>query len=622
MDLKGNFASLKQSIIGTKTTDIDFKLDQAVTSITNFKSQSGRSGYIDLVKNLISKSTGSFNIDTSSKGLFNQSTSPAMFGQQKRMMRYKAYEGTIGTIDYCYRALDVLTDCICSPDDITKTVLEVNPKKFLEDETPTESKTVQVKGLINNLRIEEHLPLIVKNTLLFGDFFVEIAESKTALTSTSYLAEQESLMLEGTIENLTIEGDDFSWKVTINYEGYLNEQEETESNTDDIVLLYHEPSRIVKLQSELYPVCFGYLVFPKSSTVPHLAIQDQAVNDICNSILRSLAKKIPQVQEFNSKELLDIIAAMIASGQDPNKAMSIRFVSANRIQHFHRPSTKYQPYGESVFDSCQFTAKCLVAMETALAVQRLARSTEKRKIAVEIGLPRDARKMIEKLKEELRKRKVTLDNFGTVDTIPSMITTFEDVYIPQKDGKAFVDISTFNEGNVDIRNKVEELKFLRDSVVASLGVPPSFINIEENLSNKAALSEENILFARTIVAHQKYITHQINKLIQKIYDIISPEEALSILDNVRIALPSPKSLQYEREARYLGELANLIETLERIGIPKEYTKKKYLTNIDWEDLKNYEVGEKIDKELGIEKDEDLMGGAMGGGMGGGMPPAY
>jgi len=282
-----------------------------------------------------------------------------------------------------------------------------------------------------------------------------------------------------------------------------------------------------------------------------------------------------------------------------------------------RPSTKYEPYGESVFDACQFTAKCLVAMETALAVQRLARSTEKRKIAVEIGLPRDARKMIERLKEELRKRKVTLDNFGTVDTIPSMITTFEDVYIPQKDGKPFVDISTFNEGNVDIRNKVEELKFLRDSVVASLGVPPSFINIEENLSNKAALTEENILFARTIVSHQKYITHQMNRLIQKVYDIISPEEALSILDNVMIALPSPKSLQYEREARYLSELANLIETLERVGIPKEYTKKKYLSNIDWEDLKNYEVGEKIETELGTTKEDpmDAMGGGMTG-MGG------
>lgn len=1060
--LKDNFELLKRSIIGTKTTDIDAKLDKAVTDITNFKSQSGRNGYIDLVRNLISKSTSSFNIDSSSKGVFGQGTSsPAMFGQQKRLVRYKSYEGTISTIDYCYRALDVLTDNICSPDDITKTVLEIKPKKFLEDETPTESKTVQVKGLIESLKIEEFLPLIVRNTLLFGDFFCEIAAPKTALTSSSYLAEQQQIIKSGNVEEFSIEiKDQDPWKIKMNYESFITEAGEEKKadgkkNNSDIVLLFHDPSRVVKLQSELYPICFGYLIFPKSSTVPQLSIQDQAVNDICNSILKNLSKKVPQVSEFDSKELKDIVGAMLASGQDQSKATSIRYVPPDKIQHFMRPSTKYEPYGESIFDSCQFTAKCLVAMETALAVQRLARSTEKRKIAVEIGLPRDARKMIEKLKEELRKRKVTLDNFGTVDTIPSMITTFEDVYIPQKDGKPFVDISTFNEGNVDVRSKVEELKFLRDSVVASLGVPPSFINIEENLcchldtkikllsgetitlkdiidnfndgvsmhvyscnnegkivpgkitwagvtrtntkcirvwldndeyidctpdhpfmlrdgsykeakylkeneslmpfytkrsnsytslgytyesiyhpgsntwqlthraiaestgiviqgdgkdvhhldfcpnnndpnnlkglykyqhiaihgkhtkfhrlnqvtttlkckicgneyknipgidkvtcskeclkkyhqktgrlsyekrkkengnklrsdltcficgqptkwtkvevtddryndlknnrilscedpgckkrirsvslttkkgkklysnieyrncdicnklylysedkierkkiiltntcgsikcnntvlarrnaeiqkekaaiefkcelcgimvkkpkwyvdgikskkcdecreetkyirsevviekkiarlnhkvkkielleglydtgditvegyhnfataagvivhnSNKAALTEENILFARTIVSHQKYITHQINKLIQKVYDIISPEEALSILDNVLIALPSPKSLQYEREARYLGELANLIETLERVGIPREYTKKKYLSNIDWEDLKNYEVNEKIETALGTDKEEDPN--ALSGGMSG------
>jgi len=614
--LKDNFELLKKTIVGTKTTNIDAKLDQAVTDITNFKSQSGRNGYIDLVKNLISKSTGSFNIDSSSKGMFGQgSTSPAMFGQQKRMIRYKSYSGTISTIDYCYRALDVLTDNICSPDDITKTTLEIKPKKFLEDETPTETKTVQVKALVNKLKIEEHLPLIVRNTLLFGDFFCEIAAPKTALTSSSYLAEQQQIVKSGLVESFTVstkldDGSKLEWNLKMNYESFIEDKENTlieagednkkdgKKDNSDIVLLFHDPSRVVKLQSELYPICFGYLVFPKANTVPHLSIQDQAVNDICNSILKNLSKKVPQIAEFDSKELKDIVASMLASGQDQSKATSIRYVPPDKVQHFMRPSTKYEPYGESIFDACQFSAKCLVAMETALAVQRLARSTEKRKIAVEIGLPRDARKMIEKLKEELRKRKITLDNFGTVDTIPSMITTFEDVYIPQKDGKPFVDISTFNEGNVDIRNKVEELKFLRDSVVASLGVPPSFINIEENLSNKAALTEENILFARTIVSHQKYITHQINKLVQKVYDIISPEEA--------------KSLQYEREARYLSELANLIETLERVGIPKEYTKKKYLSNIDWEDLKNYEVGEKIEKELGTDKEEDPMGGNMGG----------
>ncbi len=129
-------------------------------------------------------------------------------------------------------------------------------------------------------------------------------------------------------------------------------------------------------------------------------------------------------------------------------------------------------------------------------------------------------------------------------------------------------------------------------------------------SNKAALSEENILFARTIVSHQKYFSHQITELINKIYAIINPEEALSLLDNVSIALLPPKSLQFEREARYMGEVANLIRTLDEIGIPKEWARKQYLTGIDWSDLENYETDEKIDKNLGT-KDEEEPG--MGGG---------
>jgi hypothetical protein len=205
-----------------------------------------------------------------------------------------------------------------------------------------------------------------------------------------------------------------------------------------------------------------------------------------------------------------------------------------------------------------------------------------------------------------------------------MITTFEDVYIPQKDGKAFVDVGTFTEGNVDIRSKVDELKFLRDQMVSSLGIPPSFLGIEENLSNKAALSEENILFARTVIGHQKYLTHQLRELIQKVFDIIDPDEALTILDHVEVSLPVPRSLQYEREARYMNEVSNLIENLERIGIPKEYTKRKYLSQIDWEEVKKYDIEEKIEKQLDSGKDEEEGGlGGMGGlggegGFGGGI----
>ena len=630
---------LKTTIINTNTSKIDAKLDSAVKDIVSYKSHSGRNGYIDLVKSLISK-TADVKISGVGGGLFAQGVTPTAFGQGSRIMRYKSYQAIVSQINYAHRALNVLVDNILSPDDITKYALEIKPISFLEADTSSESNTKYVKEVLKKIGLEEKLDLIIRNTLLFGDFFCEIGGPKTALTSQTILSESSLFQTQldedmkyGHKEVLTANVEKDVWTVTMDYTSLKEAKKEDEkelSSKDklkrltNLKLIFHDANYVVKLQSSLFPMCFGYLIFPIVGTNPSMLMADEAVNNICIAILRSLEKKVPQMKEFSDdKELRDLLKAMVARS-NVNKAMDVRYIPPDKMVHFHVPTTKYYPYGESIFDSVQYSAKVFIALETALAIQRLSRSTEKRKVAIEIGLPRDARKAIEQLKEELRKRKVSLDSFGTVDTIPSMITTFEDVYIPQKDGKPFVDISTFQEGNVDVRNKTDELKFLRDQLVASLGVPPSFIGIEENLSNKAALSEENILFARTVIGHQKYLTHQLRSLIQIIFDIIDPEAALSILDQVEVSLPVPRSLQYEREARYLGEIANLIETLERIGIPKEYTKKKYLSQIDWDEVKKYDIDSKIDKTIDPSKKDDEGGfdlgggGGMEGGFGGGM----
>ncbi len=635
---------LKTTIVQTQTKKIDSKLDQAVKDIITYRSHSGRNGYIDLVRSLISK-TADVKISGVGGGLFSQGVDPTAFGQGVRIMRYKAYQAIISHINYAMRALNVLVDNVLSPDDITKQALEIKPKLFLTDETPVASKVRYVKEVVKKIDLERRLDLIVRNTLLYGDLFCELGSPKTALTSQTLLTEgtqyQQTINDQydsGVRERIIHNIGDSKYEFTLDYSA-LNEandevptakskkKEKAKRKTlTNLQLIFHDSQFVIKLQSAMFPICFGYLIFPIRAVMPGTALTDDAINNICISIIKSLQQKIPQMKEFaDDTELRDILRALV-SNADLNKAMDIRYVPPDTMIHFMVPTTNYYPYGESIFDSTQYSAKVFISLETALAVQRLSRSTEKRKIAIEIGLPRDARKAIELMKEEFRKRKISLDSFGTVDTIPSMITTFEDVYIPQKDGKAFVDISTFNEGNVDVRSKVDELKFLRDQMVSSLGVPPSFLGIEENLSNKAALSEENILFARTVIGHQKYLTHQISELIQKVFDIIDPEEALTILDQVEVALPVPRSLQFEREARYMNELSTLVENLERIGIPKEYSTKKYLSQIDWDEVKKYDINQKIDKTLDPSKKEDEGMGGMGsmgslggaGGFGGGL----
>ena len=641
-DLKDTFAKLKSTIVKTQTQKIDSKLDNAVKDILTYKSHGGRNGYVDLVKSLISKTSHNINLGGGTGGdLFNQGVGPATFGQSGRIARYKSYQAIVSNISYCHRALQVLVENILSPDDITKVSLEIKPIEYIQDEIPTAAKVKYIKEVLEKIGLEKKLDLIIRNTLLFGDFFCEITDPQTALTSRSILSEaqyNEALDIDykhGIKDKIIITEGKERYEISIDYSAFVErasikprEKKSTKDNDKikiklktlkDIQLVFHEPQYILRLQSKIFPICFGYLVFPPQE-VSNAVITDQAVNNVCIAILKNLDKKIPQVKELKGdKELKDIIQSMLAQ-TDMNKSLEIRYVPPDKMTHFMMPTTKYYPYGESIFDSTQYSSKVLIALETALAIQRLSRSTEKRKIAIEVGLPRDARKAIESMKEEFRKRKVSLDSFGTVDTIPSMITTFEDVYVPQRDGKPFVDISTFTEGNVDTRSKVDEIKQMRDQLVASLGVPPAFIGIEENLSNKSALSEENILFARTIIRYQKFLTEQVNDLITKLFNIIIPEEALILLDTVQIAFPVPKSLQFERESRYMNELTNLIESLERIGVPKEYAKKRYLPQFDWEEIKKYEIDEKVEKALDPSKSEDDMGMGPMGGVGGAPMP--
>ena len=637
-DIKDLLVGLKSTVVKTQTQRIDSKLDQAVKDISSYKSHTGRNGYINMVKSLIAKTADVKVGGGVGGGLFQQGVGPSAFGQGGRIQRYKAYQAIVSNINYCYRALQVIVDNVLSPDDITKVSLDVKSIEYLEDEIPTGAKIRYIKEILASLKLEDKLDMVVRNTLMFGDFFCEIGDTKTALTSRSILTEAEyNDILEkyyesGTKERILIKEGKEQYRVHIDYSGFTEafadqgemkkqtkkEKEEKErQKLRNLELIFHEPHYVLALQSALFPTCFGYLLFPPQEITGAKSIADETINNICVAILKNLERKIPQMKEFRGDdELRQIIKAMVKQA-DQNKALEIRFVSTDKMVHFMVPGTKYYPYGESIFDSSQYSAKVIIALETALAIQRLSRSTEKRKIAIEIGLPRDARKAIEQMKEEFRKRKVSLDSFGTVDTIPSMITTFEDVYIPQKDGKPFVDVTTFTEGNVDTRSKVDEIKQMRDQLVAGYGVPPSFIGIEENLSNKASLSEENILFARTIIRHQKYLTSQVNQLLKKVLDIINPDESLILLDNILVSFPTPKSLQYERESRYINELTNLIESLERIGIPKEYTKRKYLPQLDWEEIKKYEIDEKVDKALDPTKEEGEFG--MGGDMGMGAP---
>ena len=611
MELNKIYSNLKSLIVGTKTSAIDRNLDLSIRNILNYRTKQGVVNYVDVIKNIISRTSTTdlsyLQADAFGSGL-------GLYGQNYRFAQYQLYTSILKMIPYCKRALQILTDNIISPDDITKVVLNVTSKNISVDEDENQLANIQkVKNLLETLNIEDDIEKIVENTLKDGDYFYEVT------TESSFLAAKSSVFHESIIDSRSLDNlnscDNIKFVSETKEYGKIErdfildfsannflESKSTSSQNElsNIKIVYHKATTVIKLQTSSMPICLGYLIFPEEAFDPTYQVRNQEVNNLCASILSKVKSNVVGADQIKDlPDMKQILKRMIQS--TTSFSTLIRYVPPELMGSFTIESDENRPYGMSIFHVCEFSAKLLIALETALAIQRLSRSTEKRKVSVEIGLPRDAKKAVEMLKEQFKKRKVTIDSFGSVDTIPSTIATFEDIYVPQRDGKPFVDVSTFDQGNVDTARKVEEIKYVRDQLVSSFGIPAPFLNIEENTSWRTTLTEENILFARSIVSFQKIFSKQLHDMLHTVIKIIDPDFSLHFR-NIRVTLPPPKSLQFEREAKYLQDASTMIQSLSDIGIPKEYSIKKFLTQIDWDDVKKFKINKQIEEKLGNKED--------------------
>ena len=85
------------------------------------------------------------------------------------------------------------------------------------------------------------------------------------------------------------------------------------------------------------------------------------------------------------------------------------------------------------------------------------------------------------------------------------------------------------------------------------------------------------------------------------------------MPNVSITLPPPKLLQTEIQAEHVRTASEVINTLDDLGIPKDFTKKKYLS-FDWNELEEYETKDKLEQKLSPEEGQE---GEIGAGPSGG-----
>jgi len=657
--MAGLLGKLKDSLFGSKEdTSLD-KLDKTLEKIGQKLLNKDSLNSSDLVRDLLSKS--SMTKDTSDFFQGISSNVSLLHENRDRIYRYINSEEIVDAIPYCAKALKIITDQVVSPDDINKKIIQIF-------EITDEKKTVEysqaynfVQNICKELHLDEIIYETIHDTLKLGDQFIEICniESNDVPITHTLLTENENdLVIDSEIihEDLKIpyfnETNELlnTREVGVNIK-ILMEKDESDTNLENpknsketvdlsnIRLLLHDPSYVIKIQSARFRMCLGYLIIPKSEnnttnmnlfntnnsgtqTLKQTNLYQNysginndfysGINQIYQKVLKHVKKHLTKNEEItlNKNETINILARSIKDVDDDGlKNFRIRYVPPERMQHFEIYNKRFFPYGESIFYKSTFQGKLLIALETAVTVKRLSDSTEKRVIYVEsAGLPRNVKTTIENLKEGFKKRKYSLDSFGSIGSIPSYINTYEDYYIPQKNGKRFVEFDTLPPA-INIRDISDELKFFRDLLVASLDVPPSFVSLEENSVTKANLAQESNVFARTVIAYQSLFGKLIDSLISKIYKFCRKE----LMPEIKITLSPPKLLQTEIYADQLDTIQRVANVLGDLGIPKDFVAKEYL-HIDWEKVEDFKVKTALENRLKSQAsgEVDEFGNSGGG----------
>lgn len=454
-------AKKKNKKISTSKSALD-KVKNSVLKTPKNKSLDQVDGILDRVSdNILNKDAHNQSemmrrlfSDNLNSDVFKNISSDIIFSYDlvSRLLRYNNAEEICDMIPYCSRALKVISNEIIAPDEITKESLQFLQEDSVKSET--DRSFVNVRAINNILKIEDHIHTIVSETLKLGDQFVEICD---------YSAEDvpitQSLLNEGVkMENIPIMeetevefkeiivnefGKEIEESVKVTVIPSVVESVEKNENVDisKVRLIFHDPNYVIKLQSHRFKMCLGYLVLPRPSTSGYssnasgcnttrrnvMPMQnygamgqdflgiDRIYKDIINLVKKHISGKEIAVDK---KEAINMIGRAIKEFEEEERLQfKVRYVPPERMQHFMLESRRFFPYGESMFYKTSFSAKLLIAFQTALVIKRIADSSDKRAVYVETSLPRNVRSLIEEIKEGMRKRKFSIDSMGNIGSI-------------------------------------------------------------------------------------------------------------------------------------------------------------------------------------------------------------
>lgn len=656
MAIKDRFKNLIYTInkSGDLTADFEKHLDNIKD--TNILHPHKKKSWLDLI-NAVSQKNG---ISSSQKDIVDSITGDLSTLQpsQDRIKLYKNIMEIKSRIPIVSRTLRIWADNILSPDDINKKSLNVISDK--EDIEGTEADIDTLKNEFQNILkktdIDKHADDLIQNTLLLGDYFIEItSQSEIEKEVLGQVIKEEVIHLEDADKNLKEHEIKISYSKTAkikdnnvynidlsknelredvfnipnpsnlmvpDYEDdneenpqiFDNDSEENEEDEDysNIILKFHHPKHIIKIQKN--DLCLGYLFVEAEEKISYYnnsPIQkdnsentafDLIIQKIYNMVAYNLSyENINRVPDELKSVLVDILKH---SGQ--LEKINVRFIPESNMVHFKIPSLKNDPYGESMFADLEFTFKLYLARMVASTIYRISRAGKHLVFTVDVSGTRDAAGRIENVKRAVKSREVTASDLDNIESIPSIVSTFEDYYLPAKDGKKYVELDSIEMGSYG-QDRQEEDKSLIKNILTGIEIPPSYLGIEEFNSTKATLAQESMIFARSVIRYQKMFSEYFTELAHKIYIASHSEE--NIVENytdIRITFMPPRGIITESLSKMYSDIKDIYTILEELGVPKDRILRKFLPEYDFDEfyLEELEKGKNEKPEI----EEDLFGG--------------
>ena len=196
------------------------------------------------------------------------------------------------------------------------------------------------------------------------------------------------------------------------------------------------------------------------------------------------------------------------------------------------------PYGTSMLDKIRRIWKQLLLAEDAMLIYRTSRAPERRVFKIFVGNmdDKDIEPYVQKVANKFKRQPISDPSNGQVDMRYNQMAVDQDYFVPVRDPSQTMPIETL-PGAQNL-GEIADIEYIQKKMLAALRIPKAFLGFEEVVGDGKNLALMDIRFARTINKIQKSLIQELNKVALIHLYLLGMEDELS---NFTLSLTNPSS---------------------------------------------------------------------------------